>query len=141
MATDDNLKNQPKIVRARASKLLKRAAKKLAEIPDEFLDRALRRLGEQLNATKKMWDVNAKEMMDIPDEKIRQDAAIMILAYRWGKPVERSITAHTDAGDFEKILEVARQTQQSLQQTVQGKELPLSLPEHTSETNPPAEQE
>ena len=85
---------------SRAMKLLKRAAKKLQEIPDEYLDLALRRLGEQLNATKKMWDVNAKEMIDIPDEKIRQDAAIMILAYKWGKPVERSIAATADVTNF-----------------------------------------
>jgi len=78
---------------SRVNRLLKRGAKKLAEIPDEFLDRALRRLGEQLDAVKLMWDVNAKAMIEIPDEKIRQDAAIMILAYKWGKPVERNISA------------------------------------------------
>jgi hypothetical protein len=118
----------------RASELLKKAAKKLAKlfdsIPDEYLDRALRRLGEQLDATKPMWDVNKKKMIDIPDEKIRQDAAAMILAYKWGKPVERSITAHADADDFEKVLEIARQVQarESLQKIVQGKEIPPALP-------------
>jgi hypothetical protein len=38
------------------------ATRKLAEIPDEFLDRALRRLGKQLNATKPMWDVEKKKI-------------------------------------------------------------------------------
>ena len=38
------------------------ATRKLAEIPDEFLDRALRRLGKQLNATKSMWDVEKKKI-------------------------------------------------------------------------------
>ena len=115
-------------------KLLKRAAKKLSEIPDEYLDLALRRLGEQLNATKKMWDVNAKEMMDIPDEKIRQDAAIMILAYKWGKPVERSIAAHADVGNFPDLVEKLKASptfqalQNPLQKTVEGKEIPPAGP-------------
>src|SRR4029077_6388975 len=120
---EEKPKKPSKFPRARASRLLKRAAKKLAEIPDEFLDRALHRLGEQLDATKPMWSVEEKRMIYLPDEKIRQDAAIMILAYRWGKPVERSITGHADMDDFEKALEIARDVQQrrSLQKTVEGK--------------------
>jgi hypothetical protein len=50
------------------------------------VDPALRRLGKQLNATKEIWDVNKKKLIDIPDEKIRQDAALAILAYKWGRP-------------------------------------------------------
>lgn len=124
-------KNERKVVRARASRLLKRAAKKLAEIPDEFLDRALRRFGEQLDAVKLIWDVNAKEMVEIPDEKIRQDAAIMILAYKWGKPVERSVTATGSPDDFAEMLGRFRQIESgdSSQKTVQGKELPPALPD------------
>jgi len=89
-------------------RLFKRAEKKLHEllkdVPDEYLDLALRRLGEQLNATKKIWDMNAKCLIDIPDEKIRQDAALAILAYKWGKPVERNVNLNTNVKDFPAML-------------------------------------
>jgi len=123
-------KIEPKKVRARASKLFKRAAKKLAEIPEEFVDQALRRLGEQLNATKPMWSVEKKKMIDIPDERIRQDAAVMILAYKWGKPVERSLSAHVDQNNFQAMVaKYAHLQKESLQKTVQGKEIPPALPD------------
>jgi hypothetical protein len=120
--------------RASGQLLIQKAAKKLAKlldsIPDEYLDRALRRLGEQLDATKPMWDVAKKKMIDIPDERIRQDAAAMILAYTWGTPVARSITAHGDVDDFEAMLEKARNSpafMESLQKTAAGKEIVLEL--------------
>jgi hypothetical protein len=59
----------------------------LKNFSDEYVDPALRRLGKQLNATKKIWDVNKKKLIDIPDEKIRQDAALAVLAYKWGRPL------------------------------------------------------
>jgi len=120
--------------RASGQVLIQKAAKKLAKlldsIPDEYLDRALRRLGEQLDATKPMWDVAQKKMIDIPDERIRQDAAAMILAYTWGTPVARSITAHGDVDDFAAMLEKARtiEARDSLQKTVEkGREIPPAL--------------
>jgi hypothetical protein len=124
--------------RAWGRRLITRAAKKLDEmlkdIPDEYLDRALRRLGDQLDATKKMWDVNAKRLIEIPDEKIRQDAALAILAYKWGRPVERQINAHANATDFPALIETMKQSptfqalQNSSQKTVEGKEIPPELP-------------
>ena len=125
-----NPKNRGVESRTRASRLISKAKKKLAEIPDEFLDRALKRLGQQLNATKKIWDPGVKLLIDIPDEKIRQDAAVMILAYKWGKPVERSISAHADFEDLGSLLEAMRNSpaaQASLQKPVEGKEIPLAL--------------
>jgi len=120
--------------RASGDLLIKKAAKKLKNllesIPPEFVDRALRRLGEQLDATKPMWDVAQKKMIDIPDERIRQDAAAMILAYSWGTPVARSITAHGDVDDFQAMLEKARQSPaafEALQKTVEGKEILLKI--------------
>jgi len=76
--------------------------------------------------------MNAKCLIDIPDERIRQDAAAMILAYKWGKPVERSITAHGDVDDFAAMLEKARQSPaalEALQKTVLGCEIAPTLPE------------
>jgi hypothetical protein len=62
------------------------------------------RLGEQLNATKKIWDLDAKCLVDIPDEKIRQYAALAILAYKWGRPVERAQVLHAKTEDFSEML-------------------------------------
>jgi hypothetical protein len=47
-------------------------------------------------------------LIDIPDEKIRQDAALAILAYKWGKPVERSVTANLPADSFPDLVERLR---------------------------------
>ena len=109
-------KHRGEVSRARIAgeRLFKRAEKKLTalleDVPDEYLDRALRRLGEQLNATKKIWDLNAKCLIDIPDEKIRQDAALAILAYKWGRPVERAQVLHAQAEDFPSLIEKLRQS-------------------------------
>jgi hypothetical protein len=80
------------------------------DVPDKYLDHALRTLGEQLNATKKIWDMNAKCLIDIPDEKIRQYAALAILASKWDKPVERSTSANMDTKDFPKIDQLTSQS-------------------------------
>jgi len=128
-------KKPAKKPRARAYRLINRAAKKLAEIPDEYLDRALKRLGEQLDATKPMWDVVQKKMIDIPDERIRQDAALTILAYKWGKPKEQHLNINADVSDFPDLLrrlqasEAAKAIDDSEQKTVEGKEIEPALPE------------
>jgi hypothetical protein len=132
-------------------RLIKKAAKKLAKeldsMPDEYVRLALIRLGEQLNATKKMWDVNEKKLIDIPDEKIRQDAALAILAYKWGKPVERSISATAKFEDLAELQERLSQSptfkQISSQKTVLGKEITPALqdpqgPDHSGRGNGPA---
>jgi hypothetical protein len=134
-------KHRGDLARGRAyllpKRLITRAEKKLVQllkdVPDEYLDRALRRLGEQLNATKKIWDMNAKCLIDIPDEKIRQDAALAILAYKWGKPVERAQVLHADAKDFPELLERLDNIEsfkaiESQQDTPEGKQSTPVLP-------------
>src|SRR5262249_21761157 len=105
----------------------------LKDVPEEYLDCALRRLGEQLNATKKIWDMNTKCLIDIPDEKIRQDAALAILAYKWGRPVERQINAHANVKDFPALIDRIRQTDRfkELQNSSQKilTDIPLTSPE------------
>ena len=49
-------------------------------------------------------------MVEIHDEKIRQDAALAILAYKWGRPVERQINAHANVTDFPSMLEKPKQS-------------------------------
>ena len=132
-------------------RLIKRAAKKLAKeldsMPDEYVQLALVRLGEQLNATKKMWDVNVKKLIEIPDEKIRQDAALAILAYKWGRPVERQISATAKFEDLETLQSRIAQSptfkQIASQKTVLGEEMTPALqdpqgPVHSGKGNGPA---
>lgn len=109
-------------------------------MPDEYVRLALIRLGEQLNATKKMWDVNEKKLIDIPDEKIRQDAALAILAYKWGRPVERQVNVNAPAADFPNLLERLRNcpSYQAMMQNnepkpVLGKEIPPAIEDAKSE--------
>jgi hypothetical protein len=101
---------------AAASTIFARAAKKLdrllKEFPDEHLDRALRVFGEQLEATKKIYDLGEKKLIDIPDKKVRQGAALAILAYKLGRPVERSENVHLHATteDFKLMLARIRES-------------------------------
>jgi hypothetical protein len=132
-------KTQPKNSRARASTptIILRAQKKLKEVlnefPSEAVSKAIEVLEGQLTATKKMWDVNAKCMIEIPDEKIRQDAALAILAYEWGRPVERKMVAQGGLRDMKELLarvEKSPAYQESLRKAVECKEVTPALPPH-----------
>jgi hypothetical protein len=106
----------------------------LKQFPSTAVNKAIAVLVDQLTATKEIRDVNAKCMIEIPDEKIRQDAALAILAYEWGRPTERKISLHADASDFPAMLEALRksptfQAIESSQKEVKGKEIPPELPE------------
>ena len=108
----------------------------LKRFPDGAVEKAIGVLAGQLKATKKMWDVNAKKMVKIPDEKIRQHAALAILAYEWGTPVQRSISAHADFEDLETLLAAMKNSpaaQGSLQKAVEGKEIQPALLDATSQ--------
>lgn len=136
---------------AHADRFIIRAAKKLEKLASEFSDQdsaaAIARLRSQLNANKKMWDVNKKKMINIPDEKIRFDAAVMILAYKFGRPVERSVTANIPADSFPEMLERMRGSAvaqeklgDSLQSALESKETVIEVEDSPSQTEPPAEQ-
>jgi hypothetical protein len=75
-------------------------------------------------------------MIQISDEKIRQDAALAILAYEWGTPVQRSISASGDFEDLQTLLEAMKHSpaaqHHSLQKTVEGKEVTPALPPHNN---------
>ena len=69
------------------------------------------------------------------NSSFRQDAALAILTYKWGRPVERQISAHADATDFPELLRrlkaspAAKAIEDSDQKTVEGKEITPALPE------------
>ena len=122
----------------RSDKIIKRAEKKLSEIlkfASDDVAAAMQVLRDQLKATKGIWDINAKCMVQIPDEKIRQDAALAILAYEWGRPTEKKLVAVADAEDFQAMLDrfqaspVAQEKFGSSLLRVEGKEITAGVPE------------
>jgi hypothetical protein len=95
----------------------------------------VRVLREAKSATHRVFDPATKQLIEVPDHKTRLAAITLELAYSEGRPVERQVSINADAQDFEQVLEIAKKVlgQDSLQKTVQGKEIPSALPEPTSE--------
>jgi hypothetical protein len=95
----------------------------------------VRVLREAKSATHRIFDPATKQLIEVPDHKTRLAAITLELAYTEGRPVERQVSINADAADFEKALEIARQVQarQSLQKTVQGKEIAPALPDTARE--------
>jgi len=123
---------------------LAKIIKKAASITDLFTEHDqqenLRVIRQAKRATHRIYDGEQKRLIEVPDHKTRLAATMLDLAYREGKPVERSVTAHGNIEDFEKVLEIARQVQarKSLQKTAEGKEIPPALPEPTAKSSVPA---
>lgn len=120
------------------SKALAKVIKKAAQIADlmtgQDVEDDLRVLREAKLATHFVYSTERKSLVEAPDHKTRLAATTLSRAYHEGKPVERSITAHVDTDDFERMLEVAREVQaQSLQKTVQGKEIPPAIEDSPSD--------
>ena len=57
-----------------------------------------------------MWDGNARDWVEQPDWKARHDCAMAILAYRFGKPVERQLQI---SGTFEDLGQLFARVQNS----------------------------
>jgi hypothetical protein len=67
------------------------------------------------------------------DEKIRQDAALAILAYDWGRPVERKMVAQSGLRDMKELLARVDDSEvipESLQKAADCTEVTLALPPH-----------
>src|SRR5690348_12229690 len=84
----------------RAEKIIRRATKKLAEAL-EFADHDVAVAMEVLR----------DQMLNSPFPKIRQDAAVAILAYKWGRPTEKRIVATGDFEDLQALMNAVRETQ------------------------------
>ena len=61
-----------------------------------------------LNATHSFYDVIAGEVITFPDYKTRLAAAIIVLAYTDGKPVERREIVQRNVPTLEQLREQAR---------------------------------
>jgi phosphoribosylformylglycinamidine (FGAM) synthase-like enzyme len=100
----------------------------------EDVEADLKVLRDARKACHHVYDTRKKKLVRVPDHKTRLAATTLSRAYHEGKPIERSVSAHADVKDFPALLEQLRQSQmfrehESLQKTVEGKEIPLVIPE------------
>ena len=109
----------------RSIKIIRRALKKLTAVL-EFTDQD----------TAMAMEVLRDQMLNSPMPKIAQDAALAILAWKWGRPTERKIVANIDAEDFPAMLERMRHSPvaqeklgDSLQRALEGKQTSPASPQ------------
>jgi hypothetical protein len=104
-----SIKNSPKRKRTACGHACARLVKQAAELADLLVDQdssgAIEVLRAGLRATKLMWDGNARDWVEQPDWKARHDCAMAILAYRFGKPVERQMVVAGSFDSFEKLVD------------------------------------
>jgi hypothetical protein len=94
---------------------------------------AVQVLVDQLKATRNVYHQGV--LVDtVPDEKIRQDAAKLLLEWMEGKPRELQMRVTGKIDDFSDMIarfrnseEFQRVAPESLQKIVQGKEIPPAL--------------
>jgi hypothetical protein len=101
-----NAKDGSSVTRARAceAKLLKQAAELADLLVDSDATGAIKTLRDGLSATKKTWDGNARDWVEQPDWKTRHDCAMAILAYRFGKPIERQVQVTAKYEELPEII-------------------------------------
>jgi hypothetical protein len=93
---------------------------------------SVRVLREAKAATHRVFDPATKQLIEVPDHKTRLAAITLELAYTEGRPIERQISMSGDSEDFAEMLERFKDSKylpESLQKTVQGKEIPSALPD------------
>ena len=93
---------------------------------------SVRVLREAKAATHRVFDPATKQLIEVPDHKTRLAAITLELAYTEGRPLERQISVSGDVEDFAAMIERFRDSEflpESLQKTVQGKEIPSALPD------------
>lgn len=148
--SEEPLKDGPEKSRARKEPLLsphlQKVIKKAAQIADLMTDKDvaqdLKVLRQAKRATHQIFDTQTKKLKKVPDHKTRLAATTLSRAYHEGKPIERSIALHGDADDFAAMLEKARNSPaalESLQKTVEGKEITLEMEDSPGEQEPGAE--
>jgi hypothetical protein len=100
---------------------------------------AVQVLVDQMKAMRDVY-YEGEVVGQVPDQIIRQKAAIAILEWLEGKPREFQINVSGKPEDYAEILQRARETSawKSLQKTVQGKEIPPALPEPPAKSSVPA---
>src|SRR4029077_8312146 len=86
-----------------------KSLKKAADIADLLADQdasgAIKVLRAGLAASKLMWDGNARDWVEQPDWRARHDCAMAILAYRFGKAIDRKLVVAGTFDSFEKLVD------------------------------------
>jgi hypothetical protein len=102
--------------RKEARKTLAKIVKKAASISQLLTERDqqqnLRVIRDAKKATHRIWDGEQKKLIEVPDHKTRLAATALDLAYREGRPRERSENVHVHATteDFKLMLDRIRQS-------------------------------
>ena len=96
--------------RAKTMALVKQVTSLLEQL-GPHKNEAVQVLVDQMKAMKAIRNASGEVSNWVPDEIIRQKAAIAILEWLEGKPRELQIQVHGTPEDFDKVLEIARQTQ------------------------------
>ena len=144
-------KGPSKVARART----RRKSEKTVKIPkmiqsllDSLTSEDIQAVGrvyrEAMNATHRYWRDDGKnpktgramgKWIIEADHKTRLAAANMVAAYREGLPVQKQIQLSANVDDFQTMVSKYAQLERerSLQKTVQGKEIPPTLPEPASD--------
>lgn len=92
-----------------------KAAARLADFitPQDREDNA-RVIREAKQATTRIYSKEKKDLIEVPDHKIRLAATTLELAYDEGTPVKRSVTITSDFRSAEDILEALRQSPEAV---------------------------
>jgi hypothetical protein len=93
-----------KEIRGSLSKIIKKAASITQLLTEHDQQQNLRVIRDAKKATHRIYDGEQKRLIEVPDHKTRLAAVALDLAYREGKPVEKSMTLHADAKDFPAML-------------------------------------
>jgi hypothetical protein len=75
---------------------------------NDLRNRAIDALGECLSAELKFWDLTKKAIVTYPDGKTRLAAAMGILAYTDGKPIERREIITRKATTLDNLKDMAK---------------------------------
>ncbi len=97
--------NGPKKSRARAEtdRLVTKAADLLDLITAADKSAAVETLRKNLKATRRVFMGKGHGFVQEPDARVRHEAAMAILAYAYGKPIERQIVA---SGSFLELSDI-----------------------------------
>jgi hypothetical protein len=94
-----------KEIRGSLSKIIKKAASISQLLTEHDQQENLRVIREGKKATHRIYDGELKRLIEVPDHKTRLAAVALDLAYREGKPVEKSLTVHADVEDFQAMVD------------------------------------
>ena len=94
-----------KEIRGSLSKIIKKAASITQLLTEHDQQENLRVIRDAKKATHRIYDGEQKRLIEVPDHKTRLAAVALDLAYREGKPVEKSMTLHADAKDFPAMVD------------------------------------